>query len=130
VETLDSRQRSTSDAPSRLGQRTYPPIPVETRLRARASQTLIEHWRVRSLGWKFPLNNEFAKPRLAQSECYPNDAATRKFTRDPFFASDITAFLASRGHADKNMLPIMKRGFVTILRVTDDKNFTSDSVTL
>jgi hypothetical protein len=32
METLVSRQRSTSDASSRLGQRTYPPIPVETRL--------------------------------------------------------------------------------------------------
>src|SRR5437016_5388054 len=66
VETLVSRQRYTSDSSSRLGQSTCPPIPVETRLRARASQTLNEHWRVRSLGWKFPLKNEFAKPCLPQ----------------------------------------------------------------
>jgi hypothetical protein len=52
-----------------LGQRTYPPIPVEIGLRAGASQTLNEHRRVRSLGWKFPLKNEFATPCLAQSEC-------------------------------------------------------------
>jgi hypothetical protein len=73
VETLVSRQRSTSDASSRLAQRTYPSIPFGTRLRAGASQALNEHWRVRSLGWKFPLKNEFAKPCLAQSECCPND---------------------------------------------------------
>ncbi|PYU55263.1 MAG: hypothetical protein DMG56_25510, partial [Acidobacteria bacterium] len=27
-----------------------------------------------------------------------------QFAQDPFFASYITAFLASRGHVDKNML--------------------------
>jgi len=64
VDTLVSRQRSTSDASSRLGQRAYGPIPVETRLRARASQTLNEHWRVRSLGWKFPLKTNSRSPAL------------------------------------------------------------------
>jgi hypothetical protein len=53
AETLVSRQRSRSDAASGLAQRTYPPIAVATRLGAGASQTLNEHWRVRSLAWKF-----------------------------------------------------------------------------
>jgi hypothetical protein len=36
----DTRQRSTSDASPRLRHPAYPPIPVETRFRAGASQTL------------------------------------------------------------------------------------------
>jgi len=67
----DTRQRSTSDASPRLRHPAYPPIPVETRFRAGASQTLIEDWHIRSLVLKFPLKNEFAKPCLAQSECCP-----------------------------------------------------------
>jgi hypothetical protein len=40
VETPVSRQRATSDASSRLRQRTYPPTPAETRLTLGASQKL------------------------------------------------------------------------------------------
>jgi len=52
----------------------------------------------------------------------------KQFTHDPF-SLRTTAFLASRGRADKTLLLTMKLEFVRILSAAGDKTVTSDSVT-
>ena len=55
-------------------------------------------------------------------------ARCRKFTHDPFWLRT-TAFLASRGPADKTLLLTIRLEFGLILPTAGDKTFTSDSVT-
>jgi uncharacterized protein YlaI len=57
------RQCSHVVPSSRLGQHTYRPIPVETCLRAGASQRLNEHGRFRPLALEISLKNEFREVR-------------------------------------------------------------------
>jgi len=91
VETQVSRQRSTSDASSRPGRRTYPPIPVETRLRAGASQTLNEHWRVCSLGWKFPLKTNSRSPALPKVNVVRTTSKTKVDARRIMLTRSLSA---------------------------------------